>query len=92
MAQTQLPSNQEEIARRGEELYADSLRARVETDDNIGRLIAIDVQSGDYEIGDELTAIGQKLRERHLDAEVWFKRIGYDAVYAIGGTLTRTAG
>ncbi len=45
----------EEIERRGKELYEKGIRARVETPENIGKLVSIDVETGDYEIGDDTT-------------------------------------
>src|SRR5207253_3307207 len=44
----------EEVARRGKELYEQRLRPQVETDENIGKIISIDVESGDYAIDDDL--------------------------------------
>lgn len=40
----------EEIARRGRELYEHTLRDLVETEENIGKIISIDIETGDYEI------------------------------------------
>jgi hypothetical protein len=80
----------ERIARLGKERYK-SLRTQVEVADNIGKLIAIDVETGDYEIGEDLLAISHRLKFRHPDAEMWAERIGFNAVYTVGGTLTRTA-
>jgi hypothetical protein len=81
----------EEIDRRGAEIYRERLRAVVETPENIGRIISIDVESGDYAIADDLIAAGDMVRERHPDAPMYALRIGYNAVYSLGGTLTRTA-
>ena len=39
----------EEIGRRGQEIYETKLRSRVETEENIGKIISIDVDTGDYE-------------------------------------------
>lgn len=80
-----------EAARRGRELYEKTLRTQVETEANIGKLIAIDLESGDYEIDDDIIRAVDRLRERRPDAETWVERIGYDAVYGIGGSATRTA-
>jgi hypothetical protein len=80
----------EEVARLGKERY-DNLRVQVEVADNIGKLIAVDVETGDYEIGEDLLAISHRLKSRHPDAEMWAERIGFNAVYTVGGTLTRTA-
>jgi len=81
----------EEIARRGKELYEQPLRPQVETDENIGKIISIDIETGDYELGDDPVATGRRLQARHPGAAIWTRRVGYDAVYAVGGTRTRTA-
>jgi hypothetical protein len=81
----------EEIARRGEELYQDALREKVETEQNIGKIIAIDVESGDYDIADDVLAAGRRLHAANPGVVTWTKRIGYDAVYSFGGALRRTA-
>lgn len=80
----------EEIERRGESIYQDRLRASVESEENIGKIISIDIETGDYEINDDPVISGRKLFEKHPGAALYGKRIGYNAVYAIGGTLTRT--
>jgi hypothetical protein len=77
------------ISRVGHELYESRLRPQVETEENIGKLISIDIDTGDYEIGDELIPTVRKLRDRHPNAQVWTERIGYDAVYSVGGALER---
>ena len=84
-------ANGEEIRRRGQEIYETTLRATLETGDNIGKIVSIDVESGDYEIADDLLIAGRRLQARRPDAKMYGKRIGYNAVYAVGGSLVRTA-
>ncbi|MEH2414014.1 hypothetical protein [Nostoc sp.] len=81
----------QEIARRGKELYQKSIGAKVKTQENIGKIISINVETGDYEIGDDLVETSLRLRSKQTDAALWGERIGFDAVYAVGGTLLRTA-
>ncbi|PHJ63258.1 hypothetical protein VF14_31500 [Nostoc linckia z18] len=81
----------QEVAQRGKELYQTSIRAKVETQENIGKIISINVETGDYEIGDDLVETSLRLRAKQTDAPLWGERIGFDAVYAVGGTLLRTA-
>jgi hypothetical protein len=50
-----------------------------------------DIESGDYEIGDDVLVVSDRLKARHPLAEMWAERIGFNAVYSVGGTLTRTA-
>jgi hypothetical protein len=79
----------DEISRRGHELY-ESIRPQVETEENIGKLISIDIESGDYEVGDDVLSTAKQVLARHPGAAVWTGRIGYNAVVSLGGTLTRT--
>ncbi len=79
----------DEIADRGEAIYAESLRAYVEIPENIGKIISIDIETGDYELADDLLAGAIRLQAKHPDAAIYGKRIGYNAVVAVGGTLTR---
>jgi hypothetical protein len=81
----------DEINRRGKEWYEQKIRPIVETEENIGKVISIDVETGDYAIADEPLAAGDQVLARHPDAAMYGTRIGYNAMYAIGGTLTRTA-
>lgn len=78
------------IGERGQEIYENRLRALLETEENIGRIVSIDVESGDYEIADDLVAAGRRLQQRRPNAQMYGKRSGYNAVYAVGGSLNRT--
>lgn len=40
----------EEIVRLGEELHEATVRALVETDENIGKIVSIDVETGDFAV------------------------------------------
>lgn len=84
-----ISKNREEIGRRGQEIYEQQLRAILETEENIGKIVSIDISSGDYEIADDLLVAGRRLQQRHPDALMYGKRIGYNAVYAVSGSLVR---
>jgi hypothetical protein len=81
----------EEVAQRGKELYERTIRSQVETVENIGRIVSINIETGEYEIGNDLVTTSLKLQTKQPDAALWGERIGFNAVYAIGGTLVRTA-
>ena len=81
----------EEIERRGEELYEQRIRALVETEENVGKILSIDIETRDYAIGNDPVQTAGRLQAEHPGAAIWTKRIGYDAVYALGDTLTRTS-
>jgi hypothetical protein len=83
-----MPSDRE-IAKRGRDLYDRSIRSQVETRDNIGKIISIDIKTGNYEIDDNLLAASDLLQSQFPDPIIWAERIGFNAVYAVGGTLTK---
>jgi hypothetical protein len=80
----------DEISKMGRELYEKQIRPLVETQGNIGKIVSIDVETGDYEIDDDLLQAANRLPARRPGAALWGERIGYNAVYAVGGTLERT--
>lgn len=77
----------EEIGRRGEAIYEQRLRALVETDENIGKLLSIDIETGDYEIAAVGIEAAGRLLARHAEAAIYGMRIGFDAVYSFDDTL-----
>ena len=67
--------SKEEFASRGDAIYDREVRPHLTVDD-AHKFVAIDVESGAYEIGeDELTACDQ-LRSRLPQAQVWLVRAG----------------
>ena len=78
-----------EIAKLGQEIYDRHIRFQVEIANNIGKIIAIDVETGEYEIGDDLVETSLRSHSKHPNAMLWAEKIGFDAVYAVGGTIVR---
>ena len=85
-----LHMNGDEIAKRGEELYRWKIRSEVETPENIGKMVIIDVESGDYAVDDIGLISARQLYAKHPTAELYGIRIGYKAAEALGGVLERT--
>ena len=50
----------EDVARLGKEVY-DKLQTQLESVENMGKIVAIDITSGDYEIGDDVLVISDRL-------------------------------
>jgi hypothetical protein len=73
----------EEIDRRGQDLYDRVIRKLVETPENIGKQIVIDVETGVYEIDDNGLQASRRLMAKHPGAALYGLRIGYDAVYEV---------
>ena len=75
-------SDKKEFARMGNEIYENKIRPLVE-EGNKGKMVAIDIESGAYEMGgsgDEIDCI-HRLLDKNQDAQIWLVRIGYDEVY-----------
>jgi hypothetical protein len=75
----------EEIERRGKALYEQRIRALVETEENIGKICAIDIETGEYNVAEDILAAARPLQEKKGNAALWGERIGYNAVYALSG-------
>ena len=81
----------EETARLGEEIYERDIRLQVE-ETHHGKVVAIDVDSGDYAIGDMVVTAAERLREQRPDANVWSVRVGYRTLRSFGGGSLRRTG
>ncbi len=77
-----------EFARRGDEIYESKVRSQVEANSH-GKIVAIDIETGAFEITDDILAATHKLFERFPDAQPWIVRIGYRAVHRFGARSLR---
>lgn len=82
-AQVRIPGD--EIMRRAWAVYYQH-RSEIETDENIGKLVAVEVQTGDYEVADQSPEVLLRLRTRHTDPACGLIRIGYKQAYKRGGS------
>ena len=77
-----------EIADRGHAIYQNRLKELLEPSSR-DKLVAIDVESEDYEVADETLDAMDRLLERHPEAQIWVERIGHSAVYSFGWSRAR---
>ncbi|WNZ23117.1 hypothetical protein HJG54_09755 [Leptolyngbya sp. NK1-12] len=73
----------EELAQRGKELYESQIRQQVEPN-NFGKIVAIDIETGAFEVADDTLVASDRLLERYPDAQTWFIRIGHRGVHRFG--------
>ena len=78
--------SKEEHARRGKEIYERQVRAKVEASSK-GKIVAIDVDNGEYEVAENSLAASQQLLIRRPDAQIWCVRVGSLAVHRFGPRL-----
>ena len=67
--------SKEEFARRGDEIYETQVRPKVEAG-NDGKIVAIDIETGDFEIDAREIAACDRLEARHPDARSEERRVG----------------
>lgn len=75
--------SKEELARRGKELYESSIQQQIEAG-NEGRIVAIDIETGVFEVAKDSLTASDQLLEQYPNAQIWFVRIGHRAVHRIG--------
>jgi hypothetical protein len=75
MATSKRSFSKEEIARRGDEIYESIIQPQLMAE-NKGKFVAIDVETGMYEIDANEVAACNMLRARLAGAQIWLMRAG----------------
>jgi hypothetical protein len=78
----------EEFAQRGDKIYESQVRQQVE-EGNHGKIVAIDIETGAFEVDDTPMVAVDRLYERYPDAQPWVIRIGHRAVFRFGSRSLR---
>jgi hypothetical protein len=82
----------EEVASRAKQLYENGIRSSVEHGDNIGKMIVIDAETGEYGIDPTGVETALNLKQKKPNARLFTMRIGYDVAFTFGGgSMERTA-
>lgn len=79
----QLRYSKEEFARRGDEIYESQVRPQVE-EGNHGKIVAIDIETGNFELAKDTITASDRLLERVPNAQIWCVRIGHKGVHRFG--------
>ena len=75
--------SKEEFAQRGQVIYERDIRPHLAAGDE-GKFVAVDVETGAYELDrDDYTAT-ERLLARHPNAQIWLCRVGQRAAYRLG--------
>ena len=82
--------SKEEFARRGDEIYDFQVRPQVEAN-NYGKIVAIDIETGGWEMDTNEMNASKRLETRYPDAQIWFVRVGSRYVRRFGaGRIHKT--
>lgn len=78
----------EVVAQRGRLLYEEKLRALLEPKER-GRYLVLNVETGDFEIGDDALTPSETMRLRFPGTLLYALRIGHPAMLQRGGSALR---
>lgn len=67
----------------GRAIYHEKILPTLGPEDK-GRVVVIDVHSGDYEIADNHLDAARRLRKRRPGAYTWGERVGYPTLHRMG--------
>ena len=81
--------SREEVGRRAKALYEATIREQVETEENIGKMVIIDSETGDFIVDELGIQASRDLQARHPGAQLYGMRIGYNVAVSLGGVMER---
>ncbi|NET29704.1 hypothetical protein [Okeania sp. SIO1I7] len=79
----------EEVGKIAEQLYQNSIRAAVEIPENIGKMVIIDIETGDYSVNKNGLEAANYLYEKNPLARLFGIRIGYKVAVSFSGSMER---
>lgn len=81
--------SREEVGRRAREIYENSIRQQVETEENIGKMVIIDIETGEYAVDKIGIESAHFLRKKNPLARLFGIRIGYKVAVSFSGEMER---
>lgn len=80
----------EEVVSAGKTLYDKQIRQLVETPDNIGKMLTLNIETGEYSIGDNPAVTILKLKQKQPLSRLFTLKIGYHTGVSFGGLNDQT--
>ena len=83
-----------ELTRRGNRLFEEQIRAQLPPGTEPHAFVAIDVETGDFEVHERELEAMDRLEEREPEARgrIFLRRVGSKSAYHIGGRLRLEGG
>jgi hypothetical protein len=81
----------ENVGKIADRLYENSIRAKVELPEHIGKMVIIDIETGDYEVDKNGLQAAKRLNARHENTRLFGIRIGYKVAASFGGVMERVS-
>lgn len=83
MAATKRRYSKEEFARRGSAIFENEVRPKLKKRD-AEKFVAIDIETGEYELGADELAASDKMLARVPDAQIWLVQAGTGILHRFG--------
>jgi len=81
--------SREEVARRAKHLYESTIRQKIELEENIGKMVIIGIETGDYKVDENGLHAADYLSAKNPNARLFGIRIGYNVAASLGGVMER---
>jgi hypothetical protein len=82
--------SKEEFSRRGQEIFDNEIATKVAGEDP-EKFVAIDIETGDFEVDSEMLSAIHRLRSRNPEAQIWTRTVGSRYAMSFGGRPTTEA-
>ncbi|BAZ09837.1 hypothetical protein NIES4071_16500 [Calothrix sp. NIES-4071] len=79
--------SREEVAQRAKLLYEESIQEKVEQEENIGKMVIIDIETGEYGVDTTGLKSAKILRAKNPTARLFGIKIGYNVAVSFGGVM-----
>lgn len=88
MAATERRYSKEAFARRGDALVESKVRPNLMAADE-GKFVAIDIDTGEYELDKNKMRVADRLRKRVPEAQIWFVHVTLGYIHPCGASQDR---
>ncbi len=69
--------DKEYVSQKGNEIYNQSVLPTLDIDEMKGKIVAIDIDSGEHTIAETTLEAGNRMFQKHPQARILYKRIGF---------------
>ncbi|HSF76852.1 MAG TPA: hypothetical protein VLA84_23870 [Microcoleus sp.] len=81
--------DREEVPRRAKHLYESSIRPKIDLQENVGKMVIMDIETGDYKVDENGLHAADYLSAKHPNARLLGIRIGYQLAASLCSIIER---
>lgn len=88
---SETPLTPQQVSEKGQQIYNEKLKSELEPD-NRGKFLVIEVESGEFFLGDTIIEALQKAKDKYPTKLFHTVRIGYEGIFKMGTYARRGYG